>query len=80
MVLDYATSQFLEKVSGSASKARHLMTPQEAREAFTKLRGILSTGSEIEEVKDLIIPVPDGEASQHGGQAHPGCGHHLPRI
>jgi len=62
MVLDYATSQFLEKVSGSASKARHLMTPQEARKAFTKLRGILSTGSEIEEVKDLIIPVPDGEA------------------
>lgn len=60
MALDSATNDFLERVSASATKPRHLMTPDEARSAFVRLRGLLQKGSDIEKVKDISIPVPDG--------------------
>lgn len=60
MSLDAETRAFLEKVAASATKPRHLMTPQEAREAFSGLRGLLARGPAMHEVRDLTVPVSGG--------------------
>ncbi|MFT3721720.1 alpha/beta hydrolase [Pseudorhodoferax sp.] len=62
MGLDAETRAFLDKIAANATKPRHLMTPQEARTAFSGLRGILAQGPEMREVRELAIPVEDGAA------------------
>lgn len=57
MSLDAATRAFLEKSAASASKPRHLLTPQEARAAFSGLRSIIAPGPQVREVRELAIPV-----------------------
>lgn len=59
MSLDLETRAFLDKLAASASKPRHLMTPVEAREAFSRLSSVLAPGADVEEVRPLAIPVAD---------------------
>ncbi len=60
MSLDADTCAFLDRVAANATKPRHLMTPQEARETFSGLRQILAKGPQLPDVRDLLIPVSDG--------------------
>lgn len=57
MSLDPETRAFLDKAAASAAKPRHLMTPAEAREAFSGLRSIIAKGPQVREARDLAIPV-----------------------
>lgn len=61
MSLDAQTQAFLEKATAAATKPRHLMTPQEAREAFSRITAILDAGPLMADVAPLSIPV-DGAA------------------
>ena len=61
MSLDADTRAFLDRVAAGASKPRHLMTPQEAREAFAGLRQLIAAGPQVHEVRDLMIPVDGAE-------------------
>lgn len=60
MSLDTETRAFLDKAAASATKPRHLMTPAEARAAFSGLRAIIAQGSEMHAVHELAIPVEGG--------------------
>lgn len=60
MTVDVETQVFMAKLAAAASKPRHLMTPQEAREAFSRLTTILAKGPEVREARDLAIPVTGG--------------------
>jgi len=60
MSLDAETRAFLDKAAASATKPRHLLTPQEARDAFSGLRSIIARGPEVREVRKLHIPVAGG--------------------
>ncbi|TDG21234.1 alpha/beta hydrolase [Paraburkholderia silviterrae] len=60
MSLDRESRAFMEKLASSASKPRHLMTPGEARAAFSKITAILAPGPEMREVVPLDIPVENG--------------------
>jgi acetyl esterase len=57
MSLDRETRAFLDKAAASATKPRHLMTPEEARAAFSGLRALIAKGPEVRTVRDLAIPV-----------------------
>lgn len=60
MTVDAETLAFMAKLASAAGKPRHLMTPQEAREAFSRLTTILAKGPEVREARDLAIPVTGG--------------------
>ncbi|MFT3814909.1 MAG: alpha/beta hydrolase [Acidovorax sp.] len=60
MSLDAATRAFLDKSAASAGTPRHLMTPQEARTAFSGLRAVLAQGPQMHAVRDVSIPVEGG--------------------
>lgn len=60
MAIDAETRSFMAKLAAAASKPRHLMTPVEAREAFSRLTTILAPGPEVHEARDLSIPVTGG--------------------
>jgi acetyl esterase len=60
MPLDPETRAFLDKLAASATKPRHLMTPSEGREAFSRLRNVLPKGCEVRTVAPLAIPVAGG--------------------
>ncbi|MBC8745935.1 acetyl esterase [Paraburkholderia sp. WC7.3g] len=57
MSLDAETRTFLDRVAASNTKPRHLMTPEEARAAFSGLRSIVALGPYVRTVRDLKIPV-----------------------
>lgn len=57
MSVDAQTRAFLDKAAAAASKPRHLMTPQEARAAFSRIAAILDAGPAIADVVPLSIPV-----------------------
>ncbi|GAQ26556.1 alpha/beta hydrolase [Ralstonia insidiosa] len=60
MTVDAETQAFMAKLAAAATKPRHLMTPVEAREAFSRLTTILAKGPEVREARDLSIPVTGG--------------------
>jgi acetyl esterase len=60
MSLDLETRAFMDKLAAAASKPRHLMTPDEARAAFARIRAILSPGAEVRATVALDIPVDGG--------------------
>jgi acetyl esterase len=57
MSLDTETRAFLDKVVASATKPRHLMTPAEARLAFSGLSAIIAKGPSVSAVRDVAIPI-----------------------
>jgi acetyl esterase len=61
MSLDPETRAFMDKLAAGASKPRHLMSPDEARAAFARLRPILSAGADVRARVPLTIPVENGE-------------------
>ncbi|MFT4195838.1 alpha/beta hydrolase [Ottowia sp.] len=61
MSLDAETRAFLDKAAASATKPRHLMTPQEARAAFSGMRALLAPGPQVHQARDLHIPVESGQ-------------------
>lgn len=60
MAIDAETRAFMAKLAAAGSKPRHLMTPVEAREAFSRLTTILAEGPQVREARDLTIPVTGG--------------------
>lgn len=60
MSLDAATRAFMDKLAATPSKARHLMTPDEARTAFARIGTILSPGADVRTTTALDIPVDGG--------------------
>lgn len=60
MSLAAETRAFFDQAAANATKPRHLMTPAEARAAFSGLRAILAKGPEVHAVRDLTIPVDGG--------------------
>ncbi|UQO39410.1 alpha/beta hydrolase [Burkholderia cepacia] len=60
MSLDTETRAFMEKLAATASKPRHLMTPDEARAAFARISTILSAGADVRATIALDIPVDGG--------------------
>lgn len=60
MSLDLETRAFMDKLAAAASKPRHLMTPDEARAAFARIRTILPAGADVRATAALDIPVDGG--------------------
>lgn len=60
MSLDTETRAFMDKLAATASKPRHLMTPDEARAAFARISTILSAGADVRATVALDIPVDGG--------------------
>lgn len=60
MSLDNETLAFIGKLAATASKPRHLMTPDEARAAFARIGTILSAGADVRATISLDIPVDGG--------------------
>lgn len=60
MSLDAETRAFVDAAAASASKPRHLMTPDEARAAFARITPLLSAGAEVRASVALEIPVDSG--------------------
>lgn len=60
MSLDTETRAFMDKLAATASKPRHLMTPDEARAAFARISTILSAGADVRATIPLDIPVDGG--------------------